>query len=151
MKLVYFSILLLIVIIVVYACKSPRKTSELSSRDTHEELFTFEAGKCFGRCKVYQLKVFESGKAELIAIKNIEELGKSTLYLSNDKLHELSLLFEKSSISQLNEEYLSGARDLQKFKLSYKNKTIAFHKMKAPQELLSILNTLNSLVEEQEW
>ena len=135
---------------IFYSCRSPKKEASKWADAKPQGLITLNAGSCFGRCKVYKLEILESGKAIFTAIKNFERLGETTFDLKEDKLKELSTLLEEKGFHNLDNVYLSGARDLQVIEITYKEKVVKFHKMKAPQELVDILDFLRSIIKEND-
>ncbi len=149
MKIAYLLVFSLVALLTFYSCKSLKENPPQSAANKIQGTVFLDAGKCFGKCKAYQLKVHESGKAELNAIKNFENLGTSTFDVSDEKLEEMSRLIDKAQFMELDSEYLSGARDLQVFEITYQSKAVRFHKMKAPQELLDVLGFLQALAEEK--
>ncbi len=153
MKILYYFIPILIVVLIALfsSCKSSKETPSTKPIEGSEELILLKAGSCFGKCKVYQLKIDKLGKVEFHGIKNMEKLGTSSIKLSNDKMEELFMLFEKQGFLDLESEYLSGARDLQLLEITYKGKAVKFHKMKSPQNLMNIFNSLYALIVENNW
>ena len=128
------------------------KATPQSNSDTDSAaVISLDVGRCFGRCKVYRLDIEASGKATFTGTKNVKKTGVSSVDLPREKLKDLLHLFEKEGFSELDSQYLSGAKDLQVIEISYKNKAVTFHKMKAPQSLRNLLKALQTIVDDNGW
>lgn len=144
---------LLVGLVAFYGCKPLKKNKTADSIDTisEPEWITLKAGPCRGKCKVYELHIDVAGTATFNGIKNTEIQGTSMLKLSESEKDDLTKIFDKEGFSKLENEYLSGARDLQVFEISYQEKTVKFHKRKAPENLIQVFNALNTLLEDKGW
>lgn len=112
-----------------------------------KEIITYTAGSCRGRCKIFDLKIFDSGKVELNAIKNVGESGLRTFNISEEKVKELQSIIETQNSSSLKTKYLiKGNKGSQKFEIIIDGKSIIFHKKKAPKKLMNIKNALDDLI-----
>ena len=136
---------------VAWGCKSKKKSSEVvESMPIDEEItiLSLKARSCRGKCKVFEFEAGSSGKAFYKGTKNISKIGK---FSSQCDMEAFDQLFKENNFQDLEESYLSGAKDLQKFEIMYNAKTVVFHKRKAPQNLLDLLAALEAQIEAQEW
>jgi len=60
-------------------------------------------------------------------------------------------LFKTKQFMNLEKEYLSGARDLQRISIIHDNNSVSFHLRKAPDSLKSILQQLDDIIEKITW
>lgn len=147
MRMLYIFITGLIAFSLFYTCKTINKSGPIPTQN--QNLIYLKAGRCYGKCQVYQLKITISGLVEFIPEKNFAKLEKSTMQLAPEKLVDLMQLIDSTGLNALESAYLSTAKDLQKFEIIYQDKMIRFHKMKAPPGLLNLLNYLQKLIAEQ--
>lgn len=131
------------------ACQTVKKNGLISAQN--QDLIYVKAGRCYGQCQVYQLRITTTGLVEFIPEKNFAQLEKSTVQLAPDKLVELIQFIDSTGLQALASAYLSAAKDLQKFVIIYQDKQIQFHKMKAPPGLLNLMHYLQNLIPEQHW
>ena len=124
------------------------KVEKTDEKETDEkEIITYTAGPCRGRCKIFELKIFDSGKVELNAIKNVGEVGLRTFNISEKQVQELKSIIETESFSSLKTKYLiKGNKGSQKFEIIIDGKSTIFHKKKAPKKLMNIKTALDDLV-----
>ena len=103
------------------------------------------------KCDVYDLTIYSDGSLMYNGNKNVEMIGVFSSKLSNDNLALLQDLLKRNEFALLQDSYLSGARDLQKIRVKYEGKELLFHKRKAPESVLNILEHIEGLVSEQKW
>ena len=130
-----FSILIVISIVNI-SCK----TTELNSQVPYLKL-TKE--RCLGKCPVYDLVMFESGKVVYIGIDNVSKKGKSIYKVSKRKqrkLEELLMNFEAINYEK------KRIRDLPKTKVKYKNKEIVFQGNDIPENIKKAIAILEGLI-----
>ncbi len=159
MKLLYILILLAISFMIFQACKSqktqtdgnkavntPSDTDNNTRPNPNAELLFLNSKSCRGKCKVYQITVYQSGKADYMGRKNVAKIGEHSLNFTKEELATIEKIFAANDFASLEAEYLSGARDLQGFEIRYKGKNVKFHKMKAPENLKTILEEISGVV-----
>lgn len=129
--------------IIFQSCKTQRK---IETTINEVPFIFFDAQGCFGRCKEYQFKVFADANSEYVGIKKVEKIGTFTEKLSSDNFENLISLLDSLPFTALESEYLSGAKDISTFSLSYNGKTVKFHKISAPEKLIEVVNELTTLM-----
>lgn len=143
MKKKYLFITLLASLAMFESCKSSTKISKADNK----VMTSLNAGTCFRNCKSYKLKIYNSGKGELTPLKGFDFLGTKNIEIKKDDLKELSHLLNKANFAEIKSQYLAGVKDLQAYEITYNGRTVKFHKMKAPQELLDVLDLLRSFID----
>ena len=137
-----------LVVILAWSCKSKKKSSEvLESLPIDEDItiLKLKSGSCRGKCKVYELEMGASGNVAYIGTKNVKLKG---VHLSQWNTDEVDSLFKANGFIDLQERYLSGARDIQQFELMYNYKAVVFEKRRAPENLIILFNASETKVEE---
>ncbi len=157
MKFRYFLALTTIIGYLIYLSKlkptNKKSTNEEADNEAEEaviieqELISYTAGPCRGRCKIFDLKIFDSGKVELNSVKNVGQPGLHTFNISEAQVQELKSIIEKESFSSLKTEYLiKGNKGSQRHEITIDGKSTIFHKKKAPKKLMNIKAALDKLV-----
>ncbi len=112
-----------------------------------KELVSYTAGTCRGRCKVFDLKIFDSGKVKLNSIKNLGAAGLHTFNISEEEVQKLLSIIEAESFSSTKAKYLAkDSKGSQQFEITIDGKSTIFHKKKAPKKLMTIKTALDKLV-----
>lgn len=137
----------------LFSCSTTKNTVAPATTESvaAQALITLKAGSCRGKCKAYEMELFESGKATLVPRRNMEQDSNREIELTKVDLESKIRLFESNDFSSLESEYLSPAKDIQKFEITYEGKTVKFHKRRAPENLLKIWEELHQWVEETNW
>ena len=148
MKYLFYLIALVIVCVVYVACNTNRKIDEVNSTIP---LLEFSKYSCRGKCQAYDLTVFSDGSILFEGHKNVENIGLYRSRLSKENLAQLQNVFAKNEFAEMEESYLSGARDLQKIRLKFEEKDLSFHKRRAPEALKEILIYLEKIISKEEW
>jgi len=146
----YLFILLAIgaIALVVGACKSTKKTTgSLELNPT----FTLTKGKCFGKCKVYTFSGFENKRLAFNGVKNVDIIGPHTSNISSTVYDEIIAQLTAADLGSMENEYLSTAKDLPELELTFKGKTVRFHKRKAPEALRGVVDMLDEIAFAQAW
>jgi len=105
----YLMPIILVLGIFFVGCKSKEKVVKIAKEDIK---FYLGKGACFGKCPVYTLEVYQSGRATLFGENNTDKLGKYEKDLSNEDLALLEKLFAKSDFASFQENYASNIPDL---------------------------------------
>lgn len=148
MKYLFYLIALVIVCVVYVACNTNKKIDEVNSTIP---LLEFSKYSCRGKCQVYDLTVFADGALLFNGHKNVEKIGLFRSKLSKESLDRLQLVFLVKDFAEMEESYLSGARDLQKIRIKFEEKDLSFHKRRAPDALKEILVYLEEIISAAEW
>ncbi len=109
----------------------------------------YSKSKCFGKCSVFNLTIYDSGNAIYEGVNNVSNIGKYSFILTGNELDDIKRVFVENKYDTLDDEYLeNNKRDLQKYTLNYNSKEIVFHKMNAPSNLSNITDFLDDKIEE---
>lgn len=155
MKMTYLIIIALTLGLsyVLFSCSTTKPASTpVATKDTIDQaLIRLKAGSCRGKCKSYEMALFESGRATLVPKRNMEQTSPREIEISKEELASLTQIFESNDFLDLATSYLSPAKDIQQFEMTYHEKTVKFHKRKAPENLLVIWEALHQWVEDTPW
>ena len=148
MKFFYILLALAAVALVIGACKSTKKAVTIPSGNT---TFTLTKGTCRGKCKAYTFSGYDNRSLSFVGVKNVDHIGLHTSNLSAKVYDELIAQLVAADLGSMEDEYLSTLKDLPKLELSFKGKTIRFHKRKAPEVLLQVMAVLDEITFAQAW
>ena len=116
-------------------------------KDDDSIVIYYAKSKCFGKCAVFKLTVFQNGNGIYEGIKNVSNVGKYSFSLDDGEFEDLKKIFIENNFNDLANNYLDDyKRDLQKYTIQLSIKTIVFHKMKAPANLSLISNFLDEKI-----
>ena len=152
MRLRYFLALAPVIGYLYYlsSSKKSKKThtaEEAPTVDDHEIIF-YRAGAGRGRCKIFDLKLFDSGEVELNSIKNVGKPGLHTFNITGEQVQALKTIIEEANFASIKNEYfIKGNKGSQQFEIIIDEKSTAFHKKKAPKSLKNIKDALDNLIE----
>lgn len=92
------------------ACKSKTKMVNLQEGAVK---YTLKKGACYGTCPIYELKIYEGGKAEFIGERFVDKEGIHTRQLSEKEYMDLQKVIAESNFDKLKESYFdAGISDL---------------------------------------
>lgn len=139
--------ILLCLSIVLLGCNS-NKVVQTSG----QPIIHLSKGACFGRCAVYEFSIFEHRQMMVYnGIKNTQLSGVHYLRMSKADFSDLIDFFDNNQFNQLDSTYFSGAKDLQRIVLTYKNKQVKFHLRAVPDQLRMIYNKVEHIATTAEW
>jgi hypothetical protein len=138
-------------LVLAWGCKSKKTSADTEVSVPVEEevaILSIRAKSCRGTCRRYSLEATPSGTATLVGIKNVSNIGT---FKGQWDMAEIEALFQEYRFTDLEDTYLSGAKDIQKFEIMYNAKKVIFHKRKAPENLLQLFTTLEDRLDSGEW
>ena len=135
---------------ILVSCKS-QKTINQTNADQVNPIITLSKSSCFGKCKVYNLKVYEDRTVIYEGVKNVERIGIFKSIISEHDYNSLINLFESVNFQDLNPTYLTGVRDKQKMTLGYSQKEVKYQNRAASKELKEITKKIESITEQMDW
>lgn len=117
-------------------------------------VFSFRKTECKGKCPVYFMEIYKSGKVSFTGTKNTDKIGKFTKQITKKELKKLIAAFEKAKFFDFKDEYSSQISDLPTTYISYTNKDKTkkirdYHG--APKELKDLELLLESIVNSANW
>jgi Domain of unknown function (DUF6438) len=144
-KLLWFSVF----IINCLACSSSKKLAV----DADYIVFSLKETECRGKCPVFSLEIYKSGKVLYEGIANVSKTGRYTKQISSEDMDELITEFNKAGFFNFQDEYISRITDLPSkyigFTYKGRSKTIRdYHD--APQILSELEAKLEAIVGNEE-
>lgn len=103
MRLNYFVILATL----FFSCSSSRNNQIID-----QELISYESSSCYGKCKVFILKINHNKTIEYQGLKNVEKIGKYTAKISVNDFNEIEKLISKVDLMNIDSVYTSKSTDL---------------------------------------
>ena len=123
------------------SCKTIKKPNEQSFAE-----IVYSSSGCFGKCPKESLRVDKKQSVIYTGYKHVNQKGTFRSKITKIEHQRLMNLFEDIRFETLQDDYLSGRRDLQKYTIQYKGKTIHFHERKAPKALIQIQQELQKFI-----
>lgn len=141
---------LLVLLSFSFSCKSVN----VNDNKSDSVIFTFRKTMCKGRCPVYYMEIFKSGKITYEGTKNIEKIGNYTKTIDSKKVDSLIEEFKKTKFCNFENEYASKKRDLPTTYITYIcNDTVKSVRDYdgAPNELKRLEKILENIVNSTDW
>jgi hypothetical protein len=132
----------------IAGCKSSSVSSSKKEAPIMIKLVTYS---CFGRCKEFELSIFENRRMLFHGKRHVENMGNFEGELSKEGFQSIKQILSEIEKDSLAESYLHPARDLQKMELQLGAKQIRFHRRRLPDELVKLVDELFSIVENSDW
>ncbi|MFL5728292.1 MAG: DUF6438 domain-containing protein [Cytophagaceae bacterium] len=143
-------LLVLFLLIACISCKSSQK----SKVNYESSVISMEKTACYGKCPVYTITIYGTGKAEYVGVKNVKKAGKYEKQLSEEECLKLFKAFDASNFSDFHSEYDSGITDVPTTMISFLhrgyNKTIK-DRVNAPLELKNLEAMVAAIGESEGW
>ncbi|MEL6926411.1 MAG: DUF6438 domain-containing protein, partial [Bacteroidota bacterium] len=161
----YLLLVLLASILVLLACKSTKnKQSANSSTPTPSDalLLEMKKGICFGRCPVYDLKVYADGRLQYDGKRFTDKIGLHERQLSEQDFSALRQMLSELDPSQYPEEFGNEIPDLPTTVLTFhensppnsesglESKTIRWKQNKY-EKLEALTTALEDLAKAEDW
>ncbi len=150
MKYTIISILVLGVLLFLVACKSKKVTTP-SATELGDPTMTLAKSTCFGKCKVFNLKIYANKAVSYEGIQNVENIGMFRSTMTDADYQSLIALFEAADFKNLDATYLTGVRDKQKTTLSFSQKEVRYQSRAASPELKAITKSMDAIIEKLKW
>ena len=148
MKYLLITFIILLTILIFSSCYTSNKCC---LTNTNTPIIEFHKFPCFGKCKVYKLIIYEDKSMILTGIRNVEYIGNYRSIMKTAQYEQLLSSFEQISFSLLENEYLTGAKDLQITEVKFKNNIVKFHKRRAPANLLQLSKEISNIIDSSKW
>ena len=144
-------VLLLLLILSLYSCKSGQAPAE----EFAKAFISMERTACYGKCPVYKITIYGTGKAAYEGQANVAKKGTFQKTISKKDVVNLFNAFEKASFFDFNNEYTGQYSDLPPTYLTYQNKneikkTIKDY-WKAPDELKNLEKMVDEIANTEGW
>lgn len=147
----------IIIIILVFsvslfllACKSKKPIIKTNSQLANPIIALYKSN-CFGKCKVYNLKIYKDRTVIYEGIKNVEKIGIFNSVITDVEYQSLINLFEGANFQNLEPTYLTGVRDKQKITLEYFQKEVQYQNRAASEELKLITKKIEIIAAKIKW
>jgi hypothetical protein len=114
------------------------KSSKIEGLNPEEAIITYSKSRCFGRCPVYDLYIFNDGKILYKGIENVSKTGTYQSTINLEELDRIKLLLNNLDI-QSNQNKL--IRDMPVTTLIFNGTKTTYNETKIPENL-KIVNDL---------
>jgi hypothetical protein len=142
--------LILFLMIACLSCKSGKQAKQ----NFDKSVISMEKTACYGKCPVYSITIYGTGKTEFTGSKNVKMLGKYEKQLSKEETLKIFNAFYASNFSDFLSEYDSGVTDVPTTIMSFLHKgynKIIRDKMGAPAELKALEKMVEGVVGAEGW
>ncbi len=155
MKHTIISFLVLSLLLFLVACKTKKNTPTTASETSNTQLknptMTLSKSSCFGKCKVYHVKIFQDKTISYEGIKNVENIGIFRSSITTTDYQSLVEAFEAADFTNLASTYLTGIRDKQKTTLGFSQKEVQYQSRAASNELKAITKKIDAILKDLDW
>jgi len=138
--------IILAFLVIFSSCKTTKNTKSQSDY----VVFSLRKTECKGKCPVYFMEIYKSGKIKFEGTKNTDRIGKYEKEILEKEIESLISDFENANFFDFEEEYTASITDLPTTYISFSNgvktKTIRdYHG--SPRELKDLENKLETIAE----
>lgn len=93
--------------------KALAQKSEVQQKKEAKEL-VIEMSKtmCFGRCPVYEIKIYNDGSCTYTGKLNVEKIGSYSKTIEVEELRALQKAFEENKFMDMRDEYVAHVSDV---------------------------------------
>jgi len=121
-----------------------------------EMVLNMVTSPCYGKCPVYNLKIYNTQKATIKGTSNFKWLGTYEKMLSDEEYSSIIAEFEESNFYAFDSIYPSEVADFPSVTISFKDKDQAsFHtvlgKFERPEELIALEKLLENIAISDGW
>jgi len=145
------SLLCTTILIAASSCSSKKAVPTLSTEDVK---YSLKKSACFGKCPVYQLDIYEGGRAVLNGQRYIEPMGTSEKQLSEAAFADLEAAFASTDFHNFPDTVPSMIPDLPSVWVTYydgvSTKTV-YGKEGRPDEVVELEALMNSIAMSPGW
>jgi len=104
---------LLLVFLVLFACGSSKKGTEI--KEIKKELIiSLERTPCYGTCPIYKIKIFSDGSAFYHGERFVEKIGNYEFSVSKETLNYILKKADEIGFFELEDKYTANITDLPK-------------------------------------
>jgi hypothetical protein len=132
----------------------PFCSTKKASTSADYVVFSLRKTECKGKCPVYYMEIFKSGKAVFEGKKNTDKIGSYTRQIDKSIIEKLIVDFNQAGFFGFHDEYTSKITDLPSTYISFRNngtsKTIRDYAA-APNELKRLEKLIEQFVDEAGW
>ena len=102
----------------MFLCSSCRtkalaqKSEVQQKKETKELLIEMSKTMCFGRCPVYEIRIYDDGSCMYTGKLNVEKIGSYTKTIEADELRALQNAFEENKFMEMKDEYVAQVSDI---------------------------------------
>ena len=148
MKYTILYITILTASIILLFCTTKQNTTNTNS---DIPIIRLSKSKCFGKCKEYNFSIFKNRKIVYKGLRNVENIGEFNSTIDMGQYDSINEIMQSNNFETFETTYLSGAKDLQTVEIEHNHHKVKFHKRRAPQELIIILNKLDEIIDKVDW
>ena len=106
---------LLLVFLVLFACGSSKKGTEIKIKEIKKELIiSLERTPCYGTCPIYKIKIFSDGSAFYHGERFVEKIGNYEFSVSKETLNYILKKADEIGFFELEDKYTANITDLPK-------------------------------------
>lgn len=113
-------------------------------QNASDPLIQITKKRCFGKCPVYDLYVYQSGLVKYNGIDNVSKKGKHEFTLSKDQLEEIENVFKTAGFETLQSK--EKVRDLPITQISFHQKKVQFLGNDIPGKVKEGIQLLEGIV-----
>ncbi|NAS31076.1 hypothetical protein GTQ40_08855 [Flavobacteriaceae bacterium R38] len=122
-----------------------------SQKKVHTDDLNLKLGvtktKCFGKCPVYEFRVYENGDMVYHGIKNVDKIGTYIVRLTKNEMSRLEEEFKATGFVELQIPKQKVIRDMPFVVLTFENKVIRYQPGGEPAVLKDLVLKIEEMIE----
>ncbi|HXA02767.1 MAG TPA: DUF6438 domain-containing protein [Cytophagaceae bacterium] len=130
------------------------KTGKGGRQNFESSMITMEKTACYGKCPIYTITIYGTGKAEYDGKKNVKKLGRYEKQLNSNETIKLFKAFDASNFSDFQSEYDTSVTDVPSTLISFLHRGYKKNikdRMAAPEELKNLEKMVEVIAESDGW
>ena len=144
----------ILIILAFLTAFSSCKTTKNTKSESDYVVFSLIKTACYGKCPVYKMEIYKSGKIMFEGKKNTAKIGNYRKEISINEIENLIADFEKAKFFDFEDEYTASITDLPTTYISFSNgesikKVRDYHG--SPRELKELENKLENIANSDNW
>ena len=132
-------------------CKSAKEVKTFTDKDVR---FSLSKGVCFGKCPVFELKIYHGGYTTFIGEQNTEKIGLYDKTLSSKEYKNLIKAFKDLDFAKYPDQFESRIPDLPMINIGChdgKQYRVVSGKEDRPEDLMQVQFLLEKIVDNSNW
>lgn len=132
-----------LIIALTVSCKS----SKADDQKSEDAIISYSKSRCFGKCPVYDLYIFNDGNIEYKGIENVSKIGTFKETISLEVLDEIKSLLVNANLSSISSKTI---RDKPITTLVFNNEKVAYNETNLHENLIKVNRLIKDLIKKIE-
>ena len=133
----------ILIIALAISCKS----SKADNQKSEDAIISYSKGRCFGKCPVYDLYIFNDGNVEYKGIENVSKIGTYKETISLEDLDIIKSLLIDANLSTISSKTI---RDKPVTTLVFNNEKVTYNASNLHESLVKVNRLIKNIIKKIE-